>query len=195
MIKQKAFTLIELLIAMTVFAIVAVVGSVGLHTLLKTRLRLEESNRQLQEIISVEFLMRHDFTQMIDRRISDVSGSKLPALIVRSTVDIEFTRGGAMDSLSHLQRVAYQFKNHQLYRLSWPVLDRVPETIVSKKILLNRVKSFSLQYVDQKNRLLEAWSNRTGSGENFPKAVIVSIQFEDNEKLKWIFIVRGRGYA
>lgn len=195
MIKQKAFTLIELLIAMTVFAIVAVIGSVGLHTLLKTRLRLEESNRQLQKIISVEFLMRHDFTQMIDRRISDVSGSKLPALIVTSATDIEFTRGGAMDSLSHLQRVAYQFKNHQLYRLSWPVLDRVPETIVSKKILLNQIKSFSLQYVDQKNHLLEAWSNRTGSGENFPKAVIVSIQFEDNEKLKWVFIVRGRGYA
>lgn len=188
--KDKGFTLIEIVVALAIFAIIAVITSVGLRAVLKTHSRIERINHRLREVMLAETIMRRDFMQISHRSVRDVGGESLPPLLIHSRDNIEFTHGGVnSNNRSSLQRVAYQFANGNLYRLSWPVLDRVSQTTPAKRLLLNKVQSWSLQYV-KKSEILSVWSNRAGLAHSIPKAIIVNLQLPAMGALQWVFPIR-----
>lgn len=189
--KNKGFTLVEILIALAIFAVVAVITSIGLHSVLKTRLHLHAVNSRLREIMLAETIMRRDFMQIANRKIQDIHGEQQPAFLSTSRSALEFTRAGFSSSRSGLQRVAYQWQQDTLYRLSWPVLDRVPQTTPRKKALLTGVKSWELQYVWNHN-ILQSWSDEQGLKNRIPQAVIVQMTLPKSGTLEWVFLVRGR---
>lgn len=196
MTNSKGFTLIEILIALMIFAIIAVVSAVGLHTITQTHEHLQSSNARLRQVLTAVTLIQQDITQIVQRNVADISGSQLPALLIPNRTSFEFTRMGysnpqMMENRSTLQRVGYEWDNNKLYRLTWPVLDRAPHTTFQKRIILTQVQQFSLSYVDDHGQLTEVWADNY----HLPSAIIIKMDLKNMGQLQLILPITGRGYA
>ncbi len=198
--KDTGFTLIEILIALLIFALVAVITTVGLSTVLKTR---ERSNQQTQQILQLQLtllILQQDFSQMVVRPIVDNTGNQSPAFLEQPTY-IEFTRAGYLNPLmaekrSTLQRVAYLFKNHQLIRRTWPVLDRAPETQVSERILLKNISTLQFTYLTQENQFTPSWpppARELNNNKHLPKAIKMDFTFTKLGQLTYLFLITAIG--
>lgn len=194
--NSAGFTLIEILIALAIFAVLAVVSAVGLHSLIKTHEKLQSHDAELRELFTAVTLIRRDVSQLVQREVADTSGSRLPALLVPNRFSFEFTRLGYVNpeatlKRSTLQRVAYVFDKSSLYRLTWPVIDRAPKTSADKRIILTNISYFRLNFVDDKGLQTEAWADNY----HLPRAIILNITFEKLGEMQLILPIVGRGYA
>ncbi|NOZ37049.1 MAG: type II secretion system minor pseudopilin GspJ [Gammaproteobacteria bacterium] len=172
---NKGFTLLELLVAMSIFALLAIMAYAGLATVLDTRRVLEQNMDRLAELQKTVLFISRDLSQMVNRGIRDQYGDYQPALSASALnmgLDapiIEFTHSGYSNPLgikrSHLQRVAYHLKEHVLYRDSWQVLDRAQDSRPYKARLCDKVESIGFRYMDKNGQWHTQWppANNTGS--------------------------------
>ncbi len=165
--RNKGFTLLELLVAMSIFALLAIMAYAGLSTVLDTRRILEQNMNRLAELQKSVLFISRDLSQIVNRGIRDQYGDYQPALSASALnlgLDapvIEFTHTGYSNPLgikrSHLQRVAYYVKDHVLYRDSWQVLDRAPDSRPYKARLCDKVESIRFRYMDKDGQWHTQW--------------------------------------
>ena len=124
------FTLLELLVAVAVFAILSAMAYGGLRNVIDNSRQTESAMQRLQQVQLAMLNLSRDFTQLSLRSIRDEYGNSTNYLLSGqgSDIIIEFTRGGRRNPAellrSHLQRVAYKLEENTLSRLHWPHLDR-----------------------------------------------------------------------
>lgn len=191
---MRGFTLIEILIALFIFAILGSMAAIGLHAVSHTYQQLEHTQQQIRRLQFVTTLMRRDFTQIIMRSATSTSGNSLAPLVMTTTDNIEFTTGGfanpySAEKRSTLQRIQYEFENHELIRITWPVLDRAPNATPQYQVLLRHLKKMSLRYVDKKGQLLNVWTTTTP----LPQAIVVTLTLENGAIWRGVFPLVSRG--
>ena len=202
---QQGLTLIELLIAMAIFAVMTASMFVAFDSFQKGKQVTEASAERLKHYQLAFNILARDFQQMIPRTVRDEFGSETPLYAVRSEVgsDIEFTRAGWNRSpfskvkRAELQRVAYYLEENKLMRGSWRVLDRAEDTTPDRTELLDGGEnlSFVFYYLDKQKAMqsVEVWppdSFKTGGSGNatsiperefllLPKIVEMKLTTED----------------
>jgi general secretion pathway protein J len=211
---QKGFTLLEIMIALFVFAIVASISLMSMKNVIETQRVIENHVVAMNKMQFAMIIMQRDITQVIDRSIIDQSNQQLPSLTGNSNY-FEFTRSGyinpmAISDRSELQRVAYFFKNKQLVRMSWAHLDRTKNTPAIQKILLDNINDIHFRYLDYKNVFQNQWpppSNAISINKSqqqpptqqqlpsVPKAVEVLFRFNQLGQLDRLFVVPGVGFV
>lgn len=152
--KQRGFTLIEVLVAMAITAIAAVIAYAGLDSAIRLSASAEEEMDRLQKLSRALDVMGRDFRQIVPRKVRSESGYDfLQALTFQESASplVEFSRNGWTNpqperfQRSHLQRVAYHLDQEKLIRYSWPVMDRYADTKMQEAVVLEKVKKFSLR--------------------------------------------------
>lgn len=159
--KQFGFTLLEILIAIFIFAIISFLASAILSSVFSTREATDTRSHRLAEIQIATIIMRRDFQQLVNRSVRAPNGNTIPALVAK-TNSIEFTRTGHANPFgalqqSNLQRVSYEVKNHELIRITWPRLDRVSSTKPVERVLLNNVESGGFKYLGKSSAFHQQW--------------------------------------
>ncbi len=160
---QAGFTLLELLVAMAIFALFAVMAYGGMGSILETRARTDAVSARLTAIQMAVMFLERDTAQAVLRPVRGEYGRELPALYTYLGEEqvLEFTRGGyanpAGRQRSHLQRVAWSFADRTLYRLAWPVLDRVPDSRPVREVMLEDVEAVAWRFLDRSNRWHNQW--------------------------------------
>jgi general secretion pathway protein J len=197
---SQGFTLLELLIAITIFAIIATFVYAGLDVVLDTKQQTEQHLNRLSKLQLGLHLMQMDIEQSVDRPIRDQYGDQQPALKSDNLTELmlELTRGGYANPLkqsrSTLQRVAYQLEDESLYRVIWPTLDRASESEPRRQRLFDQVKGVELTFYDQDMKKHDEWpvsqsgSNSTPSS-SLPKAVEIVIELDKWGKIRRLFRV------
>lgn len=196
------FTLLELLVAIAIFAIVAAMALTG-YTQLQRQSeyadqRLERT-RELQRAVQV---ISQDFEQLEPRPIREPLGEgSVPAVSSGTGVDylIEFTRAGWSNTAGlqrpTLERVGYRVENNELWRDHWPVLDRTIATEPVRLKLLTNVKSLSLRFMDASRNWSDRWPESQAAGQSDdrlrPIAVEVTIELDDFGKIRRVLEVPG----
>ncbi len=161
--KQQGFTLLELLIASLIFAIMAIMAYGGLDNVLSNSKASQQALSRLQQIQQSIAIISRDFSQLVPRAVRDEYGNIQPALSTANDLDnlIEFTRGGRPNPAnllrSTLVRVAYQFDDEKLVRLQWPQLDNAPGMQAKKTTLIDRLESVSIRFLDNNAQWQEEW--------------------------------------
>ena len=178
--RFQGFTLIEILIALSILAVVGVMMAMGLRSAVSISARLTQKAHELTTIQTAVMIIERDLSQIINRPILDVSSQQLPGLTLRNSnqeVFFEFTRAGVVNPYSlqnrtTMQRVLYHYDGKQLIRTFWKALDRVKDTANASQVLLTQLKSFKI------NLIKKSEIQRTGqpSQEEFPIAVQVSFE-------------------
>jgi len=160
---QKGFTLLELLIASIIFAIMAIMAYGGLANVIDNSKSSEKALKRLQQIQQSVSVISRDFSQLVPRAIRDEYGNIQPAFLAGTNIDnlVEFTRGGRVNPAnllrSTLLRVAYQFDDEKLVRVQWPQLDRAPGITTKKTTLIDNVDDVRLRFLDQNGSWKTQW--------------------------------------
>lgn len=201
--EQKGFTLLELLVALSIFAVMSVMIFGGLNEVLQVRSSTDKYTSRLTELQLAFMYVSRDTRQLVNRSVRGEFGDDLPALVANQlgTYKLELTRAGysnpAKMERSTLQRVAYGIEDNKLYRYRWMVLDRAADSLPSKTVLLNDVMSLNLRFMDGNNTINAGQTNNwvsswpiTTTGEtntNLPRLVEVTLELEDWGRFTRIF--------
>ncbi len=198
---QRGLTLLELIVAVGVFALFSVMAYSALNRVLDQRDQIEEK-RAYWRGLSLTFLrMEEDMAQARARPVRDIDGTTLPALRgqptdTRALADptLELTRGGVLvfgeGVRSDLQRVGYRLEDNVLLRLTWPVLDRAPQTKPFESPLLRDVETFEVRFYSLGGNWIDVWPVEELS-EELPRGVEVTLTLTNGNKFKRVFFVNG----
>ena len=199
---QMGFTLLELLIALAVFSLVAAMAYGGLDTVLKAGQHIEQQSNRLRNVQWAMLMLERDIVQLAARPVRDSFGDPLPALrsAALGTTTLELTSGGLENPTqlpkSSLHRVAYGVNDSKLQRVIWPVLDRVPETQSRALDLLDGVHDVRWRFLRTNDEWTDAWPPQNENGElstELPVAVEITLELDDWGSLRRLIRIPQRG--
>jgi general secretion pathway protein J len=192
---NTGFTLIEIMLALFIFAIVALIATSALHNILSSRQQLALHSARLNQLQIAVSLLQQDLSQFINRPIYDNIGTTEPALIGQFQ-RIDFTRGGFINPLhseerSNLQRVAYYVKDNNLIRVSWLHIDQTAQDSPKDKIILTQVSNIEFGYLDNSNGFRQNWfmSANNSKQDKPPRAIEVTITLQKEGKIVLLILI------
>jgi len=198
--KNNGFTLIEVIIAMSIFAILAILSYSGLHSVIMSKTSTEVSLERLQELQMTMLTLNSDLQQISNRDAHDALGGSLNKLSTQSSEYlIEFTRGGwrnpANLARSSLQRVAYQLKDDALIRIYWPHVDRADEEQRVERTLIHNIESLEILFLNANKEWKEDWPSATALASAdpaaLPAAIDVRLKMNDWGEIKRLIMVNN----
>lgn len=206
---QRGFTLIELIVAIGVFAVMAAMAYGGLSSVLNTRASVQRSLARTAVYQKAYIRLRDDFSNAAARAARDDNGTEQPALIYdRYRQRVEFSRGGRPNPLglprTGFERVSYgRQENGELVRESWSAIDRAPRAEPVRLTVLDGVDKLQWRFLDSRLQWHEQWPPEnggftgpipTGPGANgqpplppAPRAVELVLDTRDWGRLRLLF--------
>ena len=133
-LSAAGFTLVEVLIAMAVTALISVVAYTGLSSALSGAESLRSASGRAHDINQTWALLSRDLRQVVNRPVVDEFGQTVSALMggEMALEPLALTRAGWHNSSaaprSALQRVRWWLEDERLWRGYFPVLDRTAGT-------------------------------------------------------------------
>ena len=159
--KTLGFTLVEILVALLVFAVVGLLSTRLLSQSIDNQNNLQDRGQRLAEIHRAMRVLQRDIVQLSRRKIRDAQGEELPALIVSDQGSIEFSRVGWRNPLrqprSEVQRVGYRWQDEKIIRGYWLTLDRSYDAEPAYQTLLENVEAIEFFAVDQLGNEHKQW--------------------------------------
>ncbi|MCB1686767.1 MAG: type II secretion system minor pseudopilin GspJ [Pseudomonadales bacterium] len=159
--SHSGFTLLEVLVVLSVFAILGVIASQIVGRVLDNERTLAERGGRLAEVQRAMLILQRDIMQMNSRGVRDQLGDPVEPLIIDAGGMAEFTRAGWRNPLGHprseLQRVGFVVEEGKLYRAWWPVLDRSPDTLPELQQLLTDVENVEFSALDMSGNEHSFW--------------------------------------
>jgi general secretion pathway protein J len=193
--RAAGFTLLELIVVIAIFAVLAVMAYGGLSSALTARERVLESLERTAALQKAYARLRNDFQQLRARSSRDPYGEPQPALRLLEDDAVEFTRSGWRNPLaqprSALERVAYRLDDDQrLVRTSWRAVDRAQNAPVSEAVVLEQVTELRWRFLDGAE-WRDAWPAPTTTGtptlQAVPRAVELTLALKDLGEVRLLF--------
>ena len=178
--RLHGFTLIEILIALAVFAILSTITSSAIYHAFNTRARVTLQADRLSALQLAITVLNRDTQQIISRSVRGDGLQVVPALIGEPHY-LEFTRQNP------LTRVAFSCRKSQLVRRRWDTLDSPVRNRYQEKILLDGLSHCQFAYLAQGLQVLPDW---TGGPLN-PLAIQLSADVEGWGKMSLLFKLDG----
>lgn len=194
---KRGFTLLELLVALSIFSVLSVMAYGGLQTVITTKQATEKAADRTAEIQLVVLRISNDLRQSVSRRVRDEYGDFLAAMQSSQSGDetMAWTRAGyrnpARLKRSHVQRVAYRLEQQKLIRITWPVLDRAQDTEPMKIQVLTKVESVEWRFLNNEDQWGSVWpEQRENTGlYPVPKAVEFTLELTDWGKVRRLILL------
>ena len=150
---SAGFTLIEVLVAMAITALISAVAYGALSSALSGAESVRSAMLRSQNINQTLTLLSRDIRQVVNRSIVDEFDQRAPALNggALSRYPLTLTRAGWHNSTgaprSALQRVRWWIEDDVLWRAHFPVLDRTPGTEAIETAMLDDVERFEVRFL------------------------------------------------
>lgn len=195
--KIAGFTLLEIMVALFIFSIIAMIIATGLQSVLQTQQIMQKKSAELEQLEIAFILLDRDVKQIINRSIIDFQGVRQAAFLGTQAM-MRFTHGGyanplAAEKRSTLQRVSYFLQDGKLIRRTWDVLDQSPANKFSDRVLLEQITHLEIHYIDAKKRVHDMWTENnsalTESNDDFPMAIELKIIFANHSEITRLFVL------
>ena len=179
--RPSGFTLMEVLVALAVFAVIGVLATQILRQMTDFGGHAVERGGLLTDAQRALEIMRRDIEQLAHRPVRDVFGDAgSPVAMGGGEWLLEFTRLGWRNPLaeqrSDLQRVAYAWNGDELHRLFWRVLDRAPGSEPSRQLLLAGVSEVAFTALDSAGDEHEVWPPATTGDPDDPELRLAALR-------------------
>jgi general secretion pathway protein J len=185
--RIRGFTLIEVLIAVAVFGLMATMAYSGLNSSLNISRETEKRSEQLHRLQMAMALMQRDLIQISLQQSRDEFGDVQPALLTDDKGErlLEFSRSGWLNPANQirgtLQRVGYSLEEHKLYREYWVHFHRGPNEKPVRSQLLDGVAEIRFEFLDQSMQWQQQWPPVNTPPDVMPIAIRVTVIPTKNE--------------
>lgn len=202
---QQGFTLLELLVAITVFTFIAAAAYTGLRSVLFNQAAIAAESERLAEIQMAFYILAQDIQQAVPRPVKDEYSETQPALKSDDLDDhiLQLTRTGWDNPLEQkrptLQRLAYRLEDGRLIRFYWDTLDRSGISEPRQTTLLEGVQDIEVRFLDTENTWQTQWplpedpgddiSANSPQQEVLPRAVEWQVSLEDWGDITQLFLL------
>jgi len=200
-LKINGFTLVEVLVAMFLLAIIGTAGFAMLQRVTGARASIEEHSDRITELQRTFYWMAEDVTQIIDRPVRSSVGSALPAFQfnLQGSSLFDLTRAGwanpAGDILpprSTLQRVSYSLEEDKLFRSYWYHLDSLEEAPSKRRQLLSGVEELTVRFMGPTGGWESQWPPlNVEEDPGLPRALEFTFILDDYGKIVRVFGLPG----
>lgn len=206
--SQQAFTLVELLVALAIFAIMALMSYRTLDSVFQTRQHLSSETARLRDVALLFARLDDDFVALLDRPARNADNLlddalRLTALLPGADdATLVFTRSGFAGGTGQSaapQRVGYRVKEDVLELVLWPSLDSAPRVAPRAYPALTGVREAKWRAMDGGGNWQNVWRSTpvssSGATSTFapslmPAALELSITLANGETFTRVFALR-----
>lgn len=197
MTKQRGFTLLEVLIAIVLFAFISLAATSMLSGMNDASDTVNTRNNKLNELQRAFLVMERDFIQMARRKVRLEGDAPLNTFIhtnestySSNTHGIAFVRQGWTNPAlllprSDVQAVSYQLEDDVLNRLHYVFADAVVGEEPKVRPLLTNIEKVDFEFHNG-----QKWSKDLPT-EDLPLAVAIEIEFKDFGIVRRQFLIPG----
>ena len=212
---NRGFTLIEVLIALAITALVATLSFSSLSAVLSSVESLRGRGERVTGINRAWTIISRDLRHFVPRPVRNEFGRSEPPLWGGEAAgdSLAFTRGGwhnpNQQLRSSLQRVHYRLEDNVLWRDSYAVLDRATDSEPQGARLLEGVQYFEMAFLPRGQTLPnedidtrgwpDAWGLDTVGVDAAttaltepPRALELRLTLEDWGEVRWIYELPGQ---
>ncbi len=192
---ERGFTLLELMVALALFAVLSSLAYGGLRQVMDTSESLAVEQAAFADLQRAFALLQQDVANLAPRPVRDALGDYLPAL--QAGIDGELlglTRyiGAPLASGGpDLRRVHYTVEDDLLLRHVWPVLDRDQASSSRPLLLMENVQSLEVQFDNGQWQAFWPPAGSPAAAVVIPRAVRITITTGDGRSVGRTFLVAG----
>jgi len=176
------FTLLEVVVAVSIFAVIGVIALTGLGKMTRDGQALANANNRLSELQFAVVYFEREWAQVSPRGIRNQYGDE-EANIVIADDTITFTHSGWSNLLgnrrSNLQRVQYLVDDDRLLRRYWQSLDQGIGERPIETVLLDKVESMEVTFLNAGGEPLRSWPLEASANQGQPILLALKLELPD----------------
>jgi len=202
--KSFGFTLLEVLIAISIFAVIGLAAYRVLDIVILSQSKVATHDDSLRTLERAMHIISADFEQITSRPVRDNYDDQLGAFLApHENYAVEFTRQGWRNPLqlprSQLQRVAYELgsapgdkddEGTHLLRHYWTVLDRAQDSEPRTQLLLKNIDDIKIRFLDSAGQWQNEWPPKQVTGaakKGLPSALLVALNSQQAGQIQRLY--------
>jgi general secretion pathway protein J len=192
--EASGFTLIEVLVALVVFAVLSGLAYRSLSVVLDSRRHIDRENHKWREVALFLARVEQDVATAVPRPVRDAGDAVAPAVagtpnparayegqLVLTRTAFAADPGGAESP----RRLGYRLRSGTVELLAWTVLDQGPRTAPTVVAALRDVKEMQVRFLDRRGQWHVQWppAGATAPQKAVPAGVEVALTLVSGERV------------
>ncbi|MEB6379135.1 type II secretion system minor pseudopilin GspJ [Leclercia adecarboxylata] len=178
--RQQGFTLLEIMIALTIFAVISTLAWQILDGAMRTSAATDASAAKLNQLQRAWNLLERDFFQLQGVAPRNGSGT----FFVKDNA-LEMTTLNGVSGQVQLERVRWRLAGNRLWRDVWPFFDGPASTKPDEVPIVNEVKSLQWRFWQS------GWQKAWHDSDHQPDGVELTLTMLSGERWRWVFTTPG----
>ena len=192
--SARGFTLVEILVALLILSLLALMSYRGLGAVLDAREHVRQETEKWQRIALFFVRFQRDVELAAPRAVrvgAAVAPAWLGAPNETTQASLEFSRFASNEDVDTARRIGYRLNDKQeIELLLWPGLDVAPDMVPARYPVLAGVKTFQLQYMNPALAWVDTWPT-SPSDLPIPRAVRLRIVLASDEEIVRVFVLQS----
>lgn len=188
--RGGGFTLFEMLVAVALFALMAVLAYGALDRVVAARNSVDAEADRWRDLEALFTRLQHDLDAVVRRPVRNEFAVAEPAfqgdevLVGQDAANLWLVTARGDEPP---RRVGYRFKEGRLELLQWEHLDQAPRARPRVTVLWRGLKDFRLRYLEGSS-WSPTWPRNQSVYDSVPRAIEVSVTLDDGMEFKRVLL-------